>query len=418
MHFRFSISARLFPRAPRRATPAPAGIARRAAPTQSGSPRSKIQRGSILLIVMVTLLFAAFALVVFVEKAGVDLLVETRDASARRLRREAFSALEVTLATLEDFRAANSGLHSAAEGWGDPLVWAGWSPTEGRTVEISFEDESGKISLAHADDTAFANLFKSWEISQSDAERLTDALLVWMKKDHIPKSAFPADYERGELPYVPPLRPLKSFAELAAIDQARDFFYDERGRPNERWFRFTAAFSTFNFAKTNLNSAQGDVLAALGNYDPVQRSRFGEYLTGTGAYQTQGPGFFHTTAEAATLLGTPRLPNSFDTQIQALRINLTVREGRLFYRLSAVVAPPNGATIVTTTATSQRAQPSGAQRTAAPTAAPTAPASGTTAANNAASANQKKLNYPFTLLEIRENDAIPSAPPPPSKPAL
>ena len=58
-------------------------------------PRQK--RGSVLVIVMITLLFATFALITFMEKASVDLLVDQRDAVTRRLRTEAYSALEVTL---------------------------------------------------------------------------------------------------------------------------------------------------------------------------------------------------------------------------------------------------------------------------------------------------------------------------------
>jgi len=99
----------------------------------------------VLVIVMVTLLFATFALIAFIEKATNDLLVEQREAETKRLRMEAYSALEVTLAVLEDFRQVGNGLHSPAEGWNDPLTFAGYTPTEDRTVEVAFEDESGKI---------------------------------------------------------------------------------------------------------------------------------------------------------------------------------------------------------------------------------------------------------------------------------
>src|SRR3954469_2290892 len=105
-------------------------------------PRENSRQGSVLVIVMVTIIFAVFTLVVFMDKASNDLLVEQRDAEARRLRREAYSALEATLAVLEDFRQVDNGLHSPAEGWGDPLGFMGYVPTEDRTVEIAFEDES------------------------------------------------------------------------------------------------------------------------------------------------------------------------------------------------------------------------------------------------------------------------------------
>src|SRR3954471_22176049 len=93
------------------------------------------RRGSVLVIVMVTLLFAAFALIAFMERANVDLIVDQREALTRRLRMEAYSALEGTLGVLNDFREVNQGLHSPAEGWGDPLAFANYTPTEDRKVE-------------------------------------------------------------------------------------------------------------------------------------------------------------------------------------------------------------------------------------------------------------------------------------------
>ena len=105
------------------------------------------QRGSVLLIVLITLVFATVAMFVFIERASNDLLVEKRSSDAANLRLEAYSALETTLAVLEDFRQVNGVLRSPSEGWGNPLEFSGYLPPEGRTVEVAFEDESGKYSL-------------------------------------------------------------------------------------------------------------------------------------------------------------------------------------------------------------------------------------------------------------------------------
>jgi hypothetical protein len=145
--------------------------------TAHGSP-VRSTRSSVLVIVLVTLLFTAVALVAFIEQASSDLLVEARVAAAKRLRREAYSALEVTLATLQDFSKAGNGLHHPAEGWGDPLGFAGWTPREGCTAEVTLEDESGKIPLAKVDRATLVNVFKAWQLAQADAERLADSLLV------------------------------------------------------------------------------------------------------------------------------------------------------------------------------------------------------------------------------------------------
>jgi general secretion pathway protein K len=253
--------------------------------------------------VLVTLLFTAYALIAFSEKASNDLLVEARAATARRLRAKAYSTLEVVLAVLSEFRQASGGLRSPAEGWGDPLAFANWEPGDGCTAEVTFTDESGKLSLPHVDYATLVQLFVSWDLPQVDAEGLADALMVWMRRDYISTQAVTNAYDRGELPYHPPQRPLRSYAELAAIDPARALLYDEGGRPNALWHRFVSALSLFDFAQTNINGTSGDVLTALGSYDATQQQQLGDYLAGKGSYARQGPAFVRSTGEAAALLG-------------------------------------------------------------------------------------------------------------------
>jgi general secretion pathway protein K len=302
-------------------------------------------RGSVMVIVLVTLLFTSFALILFVEQASTDLLVDSREAIARRLRRDAYSTLESVLATLEDFRRADGGLHGSSEGWGDPLGFSHWAPREGCTAEVSVVDESGKISLSQADAATFTNLFKHWDLKQADADRLTDALMGWMKRDYVPASASSPDYDQGDTPFEAPARPLRSYSELAAIDYVRDFFYDEAGRPNEYWRRFASAFSLYRYARVNLNAANQDVLAALGLSEDAQYNRLADFLGGKGGYSSQGPQWLTSTAQAAGVIGAVMPPNvGFDAT--ALRVNVTIREGRNEFRLSAVVAPSGGATVV------------------------------------------------------------------------
>ncbi len=365
------------------------------------------KRGSVLVIVMVTLLFATFALLAFMEKASVDLLVDQREALTRRLRMEAYSALETTLAVLEDFREAGGGLRSPAEGWGDPLGFVGYEPYEGRTVEVTFEDESGKISLPRANTQVLINLFKNWEIPENDAEALADALQGWMKRDHVYASAVVPTYDQGTIPFEAPGRSLRSFHELAAIEKVRDFFYDADGRPNDYWRRFADSVSLLQFQRPNLNGARPDTLAALGQFDASQQRNLAEYLTGAGAYSNRGPGFFRTPTEAQQVAGPTGDSAAFNTTISALRILITVRDGRTEFRMAAVIAPPNGATTVQTTATSTRtaASSKSAQQQTQPKATQTAPNP-----NNAKKQAGGNLRYPYTLLEIRENDEIPQRP--------
>ena len=375
-------------------------------------PRVCRRGGSILVVVLVTLMFATVALTLFIEKASDDLLVESRAAAARRLRLEAYSALETSLAVLQDFQLVNGGLRSPAEGWGNPLEWAGYVPADGRVVTVEFVDESGKLSLPRITPNTLVDLFKSWEIPQSDAEKLADALLQWMKPDYVPTSGLLLDYENDPLPYVAPARPLRSFSELAAIDVVRETFFDADSRPNVYGKRFTEAVSLIDFTQSNLNALRPSVLAAYG-FDSNQQAQLGDFLAGTGAYQTQGPGYFHTPVEAATILGA-EAPAGLGTSIGALRIIVTVLDSasaRSGFRLNVVVAPPgSGAKVVDQKATTKRPD-TVVISPAAPTAATTPANSTSTAGAGTGPQNQApSLNYPFTILEIRENDEMPQPP--------
>lgn len=384
-------------------------------------PRSSqlSRRASVLVIVMITLLFTAFALVAFIEKAGNDLLVEQHDAEARRLRMEAYSALEVTLAVLEDFRQAGNGLHSPAEGWGDPLTFAGYTPTQDRTVEVSFEDESGKISLPRTDAATLSRLFQSWEMPQTDADALADSIMGWMQRGHTYTSAVAPDYEQFSPAYDSPNRPLRSYGELAAIEKARDVFYDESGQPNDLWRKFAAAVSLLNFARPNINGAKPDALLALGQFQLTQQQNVNDYIAGTGSYLSQGPGYFQNITDAQRIAGPDGNLGAFGTTISALRVFITVHDGASQFRLAAVVTPQGGgASPVTQTATSERTQASQASaRNAGQQQQNQTTSAQQTSQNNRQTKASRNLNYPFTLLEIRENDEIPPPPaPPPAAP--
>lgn len=367
--------------------------------------RMRSRRGSILAIVLVTLLFTSFVLMAFIDKASTDLIVETRVVEARRLRQEAYSALEVALAVLDNFRRVNNGLRSPAEGWSDPLGFAGWMPSDDRRVEISFEDESGKMSLPNTNAADMVALFKSWEIPQTEAESLTDALMNWMKKDHMATSAFMPEYDRAAIPFSPPGRSLRSFEELKAIDIVKDIFYAEDGRPNELWQRFVDTFSLYSFQRPNINAVRPEVLASVAGLDLSQVQNLNEYVTGTGAYAVAGPRFFKNTAEALPVVGQADL-NRFGAQISALRVRVTVIDRGAAYRLNAVVAPTQGG--------AQAVRPAPITPATGIT-GPGAPAGPQPRGNNAQSttpAAARKLNYPFTVLEIRENDEpLPAVPP-------
>ena len=378
-----------------------------------GHPR---EEASVILLVLMTLLLTAFALTKYLEKTTIDLLADAREVRSERLRGEAYSALETVLAVLQEFRTIDGALRSPAEGWGTPLEFAGYAPPGGLTVGVTLEDESGKISLPHADFQTLRDLFLVLGQKQSDAERLADALLVWIQPGYEPVDSFSAratDYERAAIPHDPPARSLHSFAELGSIRFVRDLLYDDKGSPNELWRRFVDSVSLYDFTQPNVNGAPDTTLAVLGGYDDKEIKIITDYLGGLGSYARQGPAYFRTTQDVAGLVGQAAdvVAARHAGALPADQCNGARRPAS--FRLSAVVAPPGGAGICLRPthrpprlAADSSATQSNADSTAADAPAAASAAAPTAATDTTSPQTQPALNYPFTLLEIRENDEI------------
>jgi len=379
----------------------------------------QLRRGSILVVVLVTLMVTSIALVLFLEKASDDLLLEIREADARRLRAEAYSALETTLAVLVDFKTVNGALRSPAEGWSDPLGWVAYELPEDMTIRVEFQDESGKLSLPRATETNLTDLFLAWELPQADAERLADALLHWMSHEHVLSSGYTPSYDLDSLEISPPGRSLRTWSELAAIDVIRELFFEADGRPNALLKRFTDSLSLFNFNQTNINAATPDVLTLMG-FEPTDQTRISYYLQGQGAYLSKGPGWFSSTAEISSIAGKAPQGLNPGTEIRALRIVVTVQEGRSLFRLNTLIATGNNsAGPVTTKATAEDSRTKGTEEnsTAQVTKTGARSSSGSTRTRTTASsssATNTSINYPFVILEMRENDEIATPPADPS----
>jgi hypothetical protein len=371
------------------------------------------RRGSVLLIVLVTLVFATSVLLLFIDKAGTDLIVEIREADAARLRLEAYSALETSLAVLEDFREACEGLHSPAEGWTNPLEFAGYEPQAGNTVDVAVEDESGKLPLPSVKAEVLVALFKYWGLSQTDAERVSDSYLGWTQKDYTPTAIgapTTQDYEAAPLPFLPPGRSLRSFTELAAIEGVREVFFDaETGLPNELYRKFTSTFSLYRYDTPNFNGNRLEPLVAQEILDVQQVARVQDYIGGVGAYLTQGPGLFRNGRAVAAVAGIEPTRLGYGYEVKALRITVTVRRELASFRLSVVVAPSGGAqVVVSSAATTADGTNSTEANSMSTSAASSTPATAVPEAVD--------LKYPFTFLEIRENDGGVPAPVSPDEP--
>ena len=144
---------------------------------------------------------------------------------------------------------------------------------------------------------------------------------------------------------------MRSFSELAAIDVAKEVFFDENGVPNENYWRFVNDCSIFNYPQPDVNGANADVMAAVGQYTDTQQQAHRRLPRRHGPVLPAGPAVASRTPRGSppsrASAGTPH-PSAPRSRRSGSMI--TVHDGRSQYRLSTVVSPQGGATINQTNA--------------------------------------------------------------------
>ncbi len=360
---------------------------------RSGPAAHPRRRGSVLLFVLVLVVVTAAAVLKFSERAMGEMAGEGYYVQRQRLRGEAYSALEATLAVLAQYREIDGGLYAPAQGWGDPLGQAGYEPAAGREVEIAFTDENGKLPLTDAGvlEPALAGVFAELGFEAGEVEVLTDSLLDWIDADDNPRpfGAEKDDYLRTDPAHVAANRAPRSFAELASVQGFADLMFTESGRPNERFEAFTQRVSLWSDGTINLNSAPDALLRTSGLLDERQLASLGRVLdTVDGDRGTAGARYYRSLGELAEQVGELPAAAGLGVQTKVLGIVVTVRERQAAFRLRAVV----------------RTDTSGGRIAAA---AGSANGTGRRTAAGAGGGANTTSEYPFKFLELVED-------PPPS----
>lgn len=364
----------------------------RARPDGSDS-RAGARSGAVLVFTLIMIFMTSVALFLFIEKAVYEIRSEAVHIKRDRLRPHAYSVMEAVMAVLLDVREIDGSLYDPRQGWENPLEYAGVELPESMRANVSFHDESGKLPLAQMDRERLMLLFERLDFDATRIEDLADALLAWVdeSQDQDRVGGGFSGYDSGELPYRPSHEPLKSLRELAAVEGFRDLFFDANGVPTDAFYRFANLVSLRDFGQVNVNSASSEVLRVWGNYTETEPLRSAETYREEGTRGDQD--YFENLDEANAELGMSLPGGQFGTTIRFLRVEVRLSEGDLEYRVSAVfdldtpaeVTPPEeGETETRTGGTAQQ------------------PASG----ERASVGDHTLQNFPFTILELRENASI------------
>ena len=315
------------------------------------------------------------------------------------LRIHAYSALEIAVGTLSEWKEIKQKLYGSAQGWADPMEYAEVDPPEGISWDVKIEVENGKISMEELrkDPKLLASLFETMVDQENDtigydeSLEFADALLDWEDKDEnhrLDGAESPDYYEDLDPPYFAPNRPITSFEEFKLIkgfgpdpeNQGEGgLFFDANGNETANFEYFKNAVSLRSAQELNVNESSSFLRSFLCGENDFGLEELDLFLNGGGNFGgEEGQGrYFEST-------GDPRLESlngrgvKFGVECKAFRVKVTVTRGKSNFVLWAMLEDPSGAPAATTTSLSTQAEE--------------------------AKKRFELLKYPYRILALRENE--------------
>lgn len=227
---------------------------------KTNSPFKKTH-GSVIILVLVFVVLLTFIVAAFLEEATAKIkyygLFHNRDD----LRTDAYSAMEITLAVLNQYVEVEGALWGPAQGWASPLEEAGYQPAHSTAVTVAFEDESAKLPLSKLGYDDLLVLFDVLGYDLPEAQSLADGLIDWTDEDDLRRlNGYDGeDYDDMEPPYKPSNSAIVSWDEFKLIKPFNEMFWDENGVPLPVWNQFKSAVSLYHTGNVNINQANSIV---------------------------------------------------------------------------------------------------------------------------------------------------------------
>ncbi len=298
--------------------------------------RSRAQRGSILLMVLVLIIVVSYVLTKFVERAQVEIQGEGYYVERTRLRLQAWSMLEVAVAVLADVKAIDNAIYAPAQGWGDPLDYSNIEVPSGMNVAFEFIDESSKLSINELDEGSLFLLFDEMDFDLDVSQKLTNTLLDWIDEDDDARidGAETREYSTTAMEMHPSNGPLRSLDELSSVIGFKDHFFDENGFPNDNFRRLSEVVTYHPVLQMNINSASPLALQSLAGLNEIQIETVQDYLAGLdGEMGTSDDNYFANSGEMTDVIGEIERGIPISQQISVLTVKVTVRESGSSYSL-------------------------------------------------------------------------------------
>lgn len=298
------------------------------------------RRSNALAFVLGLVFMASVLSVYLVEYSIAELKPRASANHERTLRTDALSALNASIAVLQEYLEIDKGLYSETQGWGEPFADGRITLPNGTEAVVKITDESGKLPLRTKNASDLAKILEEMGASSIDSQKIAACIIDWCDSDDT-KSLDGAEYDDYDYDEAfPPNRFFESFAELKFIKEAQEFFFDQNGEPNNYYKFFAQIFSLENFSKTNYNSASPEVLRIVMEADGRRYSdTLYEAIQGRAGSVSNGKVWLESISDIESRSGISVPTANMVVKAELLKIEITVKRGAGEYYLCAYVTP-------------------------------------------------------------------------------
>ena len=248
------------------------------------NPNSANSKKGAILILLLGLLFASALMVTaFVQTALNELRFSNQQLADTALRPHAESALQVVLASLNEYRAMNQPIRRISEALNQACQNPSLHFPESLQIEVVIEDCAAKIGLNTLQNRSqWTALLEPLAISQFEKNSLIDALLDWIDSDGIerPYGAERPYYESIEQAQLPPnkaIRSLQEFYVIKGFEHRSDLSEADKSALFDQLFK---TLSPYHISAANLNTAGQAVLDYITG-DPSESLAIIDYRNGS-----------------------------------------------------------------------------------------------------------------------------------------
>ena len=349
------------------------------------------RRGSILVFILVVIVVISVLSLRLIEEGIREINHLSQFHRRDDLRMHAYSAMDVAVGVLNEFKLIEGKLYSPAQGWGDPMSYAGVAPLDESVIwSVRLIDESAKVPIYKVNEkdmTALFALMMAEEeslVDEDDGEPFFDSMMDWVDGDDEERDEGAEDdyYEGLESPYFTPDKKINNFEEFRLIKgfphdpedpDDSGIFFDELGNETVNMKHFRDSFSFFNDGPVNINNASPFLKKFLCGDD---ERLYEDLMEGPVA----GGEPYYVNPNSQNIMAMRGKRNvSIGTSATVFRVEVTVTRGKANFQLHAILS--SGTSM-----------------------APRPPGPGGRGKIGASSS--QKLKYPFRVLSIRENENL------------